>query len=748
MPNPGSPIASESSGSTISHGLTFPKSGHQNPPHPINTLDGCFSPQPFQHNVGNRTLDSGLHMPNRYALPAQMQLHDNLQPISTPSTVNSMYDDGSTLHSAATAASSYTSGQSPRLIDLLLPGTDLKTPPPECRNYKPQQSDVPYQPSGYPLETSPKTGLDMDDDVEEIVRQPDLAETWVMRLPSPSPSNSSSSSEDSRFDVFSNIYSSPKFLARSPEMLMMRFDQQTCGILSVKDGPTENPWRTMIWPLARDSPALYHAISSMAAFHTSKNKPQLKVEGMEQMRMSIQHLSKGIETMRKDAALATTLVLAFSDSWDQHISSGTKHLRGARILLDQAIQKHRQSPLNFEDLERLKFLCNTWIYMDVIARLTSIDDDDSDFFSTVMMPVCRPLGLSNEIDPLMGCASTLFPWIGRVANLIRKVRTSPTNSFSVISQAIDLKAAIENWEPPFGFEAPEDPSSEIQHSLQTAESYRWATLLYLHQAVPEIPSKSAAELAKKALVYLATVPLASRTIIVQIYPLLAAGCEAIGKDDRTWVENRWAAMMQRMLIGNVDRCWEVVKEVWDRRDADEMEKLAQRHRRTASRLQAGYMYPGSERAKRKFQADEDDQGPWLDWNGNFGATKRRVTCDDMNLMEDIGMVDFAPRKKSIDMLEDIDFEKTVRGRLHWVGVMRDWSWEGEIKKPLMPVLACANEILKFCLDRTLFVFAEFISFAFLLNSFPHFTYDIPASSLDHGIFFGTSFDCMSDEFLI
>lgn len=675
IPNPGSPTASEASGSTISHGITFSQPGFQTPLPPMTPSDSRFPPQSYQHNMNNTSLDSHLHIPSRYALS---QAHDNFQPISTPSTVNSIFDDGSTLHSAATAASSYTSGQSPRLIDLLLPGTDMKAPPSDYQSYKPQQSDVPYQPSAYPLEKVQKTNLDIDDDVEEIVRQSDPAEAWVMRLPSPSPSNSSSSSQDSRFNAFSPMCRQPKASPGSPEMLMMRFDLQTCGILSVKDGPTENPWRTMVWPLARDSPALYHAISSMTAFHTSKNKPQLRVEGMEHMRKSIQHLSKGIETMRTDAALATTLVLAFSDSWDQHISSGTEHLRGARILLDQALTKHRQSPLNVEDFERLKFLCNTWIYMDVIARLTSVDDDDSDFFSTVITPVYRPLGLNNEIDPLMGCASTLFPWIGRVANLVRKVRTSTTNSFSVISQAIDLKAALENWEPPLGFEAPEDPSSDIQHSLQTAESYRWATLLYLHQAVPEIPSQSAAELAKKALVYLATVPLASRTVIVQIYPLLAAGCEATSMDDRTWVENRWAAMIQRMLIGNVDRCREVVKEVWDRRDADEMEKLAQRHRRTASKLQTGYMYPGSEKAKRKFRAEEDDHTPWLGLNDDLGTAKRRATGDGMNLNEDTSNLGFLPRKKSIDMLEEIDFEKTVRGRLHWIGVMRDWSWEGEI----------------------------------------------------------------------
>jgi hypothetical protein len=135
-------------------------------------------------------------------------------------------------------------------------------------------------------------------------------------------------------DSFNNIYRQLEFHLASPEMLMLRFDRQTCGILSVKDGPTENPWRTLVWPLARDSPALYHAIASMTAFHMSKEKPALRVDGLEHMRLSIRLLAIGIEQMRTDIALATTLVLIFSESWDQHITTGIEHLRGAKILVN------------------------------------------------------------------------------------------------------------------------------------------------------------------------------------------------------------------------------------------------------------------------------------------------------------------------------------------------------------------------------------------------------------------------------
>lgn len=168
--------------------------------------------------------------------------------------------------------------------------------------------------------------------------------------------------------------------------------------------------------------------------------------------------------------------------------------------------------------------------MDVIARLTSVDNDENTDFDQVLAPLNFPISQKNahtEIDPLLGCAATLFPLIGKAATLCRKVRKVETNSIAITSQAIELKEAIERWYPPPGtsYVRPEDPTSEIQYALQTAVAYRYATLLYLHQAVPEVPSLTSAQLAEKVLVYLATVPLSSRLIIVQIYPLLSSRLE-------------------------------------------------------------------------------------------------------------------------------------------------------------------------------------------------------------------------------
>lgn len=521
-----------------------------------------------------------------------------------------------------TAARPSFSGQSPRLIDLLLPGLALNAEP-EMVSIPPICMPTPamsISPMDLQFMASTEVTQDsiMDDDVEEVIREPQLSESdlWMSLRAPPSFSRSATVTPGvTQDDPFNKIYRQPEVQAGSPEMLMLRFDKQTCGILSVKDGPTENPWRTLVWPLARDSPALYHAIASMTAFHTSKERPALRVDGMEYARRSIRSLARGIEKMRTDIALATTLVLAFSESWDQHISTGIEHLRGAKILVNQALIQHQKRNLSGDDLARLRFLCNTWVYMDVIARLTSVDDDETNDLDHVI-PLNMPSFSNNaEVDPLMGCASTLFPLIGRAANLCQKVRRMETNPPGIVSQAIHLKEAIEQWCPPrvATLERPEDPTSEILHALQTAEAYRYATLLYLHQAVPEIPSWTSAQLAKKVLVYLATVPLSSRLVIVQIYPLLAAGCEAYEMEDRQWVEERWHSMASRMWIGSIDRCWEVVEEVWSRRDAAETAKNQKQKQRR----------------------------------------REELTTEEM----------------------DMDPEYTVRGSMHWVRVMKDWEWE-------------------------------------------------------------------------
>ena len=68
----------------------------------------------------------------------------------------------------------------------------------------------------------------------------------------------------------------------------------------------------------------------------------------EHMKKSIKALRNGIGKMDSDAALATTLVLAFSESWDVHISTGI-----------EAPQRSKSASQSSPRQEQLRARCRT-----------------------------------------------------------------------------------------------------------------------------------------------------------------------------------------------------------------------------------------------------------------------------------------------------------------------------------------------------------------------------------------------------
>jgi hypothetical protein len=519
---------------------------------------------------------------------------------------------------------------------------------------------------------SQSTNNSEEEDMEDLVRSEH--EWWTAPSISATSSNGQLHPElgTSLYDTFRQ----PAVRANSPELLFLHFDKHTCGIMSMKDGPTENPWRTFIWPLALDSPALYHALSSMTVFHMSKRMPWLQVEGIKHLQKSVMFLNQGFshDNIGEDAAIATTLVLAFSEAFDRHISSGKRHLQGARFLLCKAFTKRS---FDRDSLQRLNFLYNVWVYLDVLARLTSDGDSDGS-----LDPTGWYVAPTREIDPLLGCAATLFPLIGRTASLVQRVRRSEKNSVGIIEDAMELKSHLEAWSTGEYYVQPEDTSSEVEHCITTAEAYRWVTLLYLHQAVPELHSPSAHDLAEKVMRLIASIPMDSRSCIVHIYPLLVAGCEAVGGEERNWVEARWKRMRDRMLIGNVDKAWEVVKEVWRRRDEFQNKRPAIVKLGSFCRVME-YQQPSA-----PDDIDEillrDPETSVVDGN----ALQVPGWCVMTDSITGRPLIERAGRR-SRDILQgpregDLEFEVSVKGKLHWLGVMKQWGWEGATPQTSVP----------------------------------------------------------------
>ncbi len=513
------------------------------------------------------------------------------------------------------------------------------------------------------LRSTPETAsLDLldsslEDDVEEIIGSthppqffPHASHLNVDRLPISRPTPHFAPT--SQWNPFFCLPPQPSFQPSSGNDLMHVFMAQTTSILSVKDGPSENPWRTLIYPLAHSSPPLYHALAALTAFHLASQqssssmdfqslaatKRELRMIGVHHQNQSAKALRAAISanSLSPLSALATTLTLAFAESWDLHIRSGLSHLGGSRILVKQVLAAHRENRFEGEDKRRMEFLANAWVYLDVLVQLTSMCDDTGNCsvdFEGLLAPLNSdtiigpepPTGLPRRwvevqqklpIDPLLGCARSLFPLLSRVGELCKKVRTLP-NSHRNLLTAQHLKLELETWDPGdiSAYHSPEDTASPISHSLATAEAYRLSSLILLYQAVPPLlpSSDTVNELAGSVMQLIDRTPISSRVVVVQVLPLLVASCEAEG-EQRDWARERWRGMKVRMWTGNVEKGEEVCKEIWRRRDV---------------------------------------------CDARSGGREGR--------------------------------EYGVGGRLHWGSVMRDWGWEGMLSL-ILPTFLLKREI--------------------------------------------------------
>lgn len=458
------------------------------------------------------------------------------------------------------------------------------------------------------------------------------------------------------------------------EQLLHLYSEYTSGVMSIKNGFHENPWRNLLVPLATKYSCLFNSIAAMTLFHLAgshgivSSTGELRSRAQKYMKRCILELASGLSKMENggevdfpaDIALATCLNLAVCETWDVLTSSGIAHLKGAKTMINKILtllREHQESvrrkymphdgsnfcqegflhlksklvlidQFEYEKMvhdcttksaslivpKPIQILFNTWIYFLVIAQMTTdtnYDEKGVDLVATITSMILNdklkdghgspsPSDLSDSsdkvytffeefdafnydseiIDPLLGCGQSLFCIIGKVAALVSKIRKTKAsenwkkrNSLNTITQASELRQLLLEWKSTVNANMIKNEEENVSKTwdlsscIATAEAYRYAALLFLHQAVPEIPSLSSHELAEKIFILLASIPKSSNTSVVHIFPLLVASCEAEIGEEREWCKSRWKLLVDRMWIGNVDRALEVVEEVWKRKDA-------------------------------------------------------------------------------------------------------------------------------------------------------------------------------------
>lgn len=421
-----------------------------------------------------------------------------------------------------------------------------------------------------------------------------------------------------RDTFFGSVPRPPQNRPESPELLLMRFRDRICPLLSSADGQ-QNLWETLVLHLVHDSdsPSLYEAISAVTALKVATDA-RLVIHGISSMDQSLISLNGELSGPAPSVTtLATVLLLAFWTRWDEGLHKGKVHIKGALALFLKVWSQYAKQPLEHspgDSYSLLAFLHDTCSRMDSLSRLVRAVMA-TDQYEASKLPAFEELHPKPTLprdsltDPWMGCVRRLFPLISRTADFCNEARSISIYSPDMTKKAAALKCEIEAWRPDTDILCRAGNSAvDIDHMLHTAEAYRYATLLYLGQVVPKLAG-DCQQMSGNIVARLDSVPLHSRMTVVHIFPLFIAGCEACTEEERQWVEKRWAAMRERIMVKNVEKCWEITQEVWRRRDKSSV-----------------------------------DHQQWA------------FDCEG-------------------EISEEMDPEFSVRGRLPWAMVMMDWGWE-------------------------------------------------------------------------
>lgn len=268
--------------------------------------------------------------------------------------------------------------------------------------------------------------------------------------------------------------------------------------------------------------------------------------------------------------------------WDDPRLDGRTHVLAASKIFDGHLRRLHEK--NKQASPFMRFLYNTWLYLDVLSSLSSGDDPCSLGFlnsTPTSSPATSPFSdrssggsfsLQNQIDSLLGCAGDLFPLIAqasRVSNHLRETVIHDSH-LQYIADGIAVRQDLMDWQPPDinVLHASRDEHCALTDVLRTAEVYRQTALLHLYRAFSPF-GKDIPKLADDILDLLLLIPKESGSLCIHIWPLMAAGCEQSDEKKRQLVRNRFEEVRQKLKVANVEQAIELLQEVWNKKDQGE-----------------------------------------------------------------------------------------------------------------------------------------------------------------------------------
>ncbi|KFZ03573.1 hypothetical protein V502_10837 [Pseudogymnoascus sp. VKM F-4520 (FW-2644)] len=169
--------------------------------------------------------------------------------------------------------------------------------------------------------------------------------------------------------------------------------------------------------------------------------------------------------------------------------------------------------------------------------------------------------LNLGLDPLMGCASSLFVKIRQIGLL----RQLPDSSLKRLQLYTTLEEHIRGWNIPDRNPA-EDTVREVGLAAQLdlralAESYRLGALILLYRT-SDVSSTVLSTIAKQIMSYVARIPDGNQVESGLAFPLFMAGGELVGWEDMESCALKLRGIRDRTSLMNIQGIEEILESIW------------------------------------------------------------------------------------------------------------------------------------------------------------------------------------------
>ncbi|KAI1759086.1 fungal-specific transcription factor domain-containing protein [Hypoxylon sp. FL1150] len=370
-----------------------------------------------------------------------------------------------------------------------------------------------------------------------------------------------------------------------------------CNVLShliVFREESGNPFQQLVLPLSHRSSPIMNAIYALASAHMEYRGVETAEKSLYFHNRAIQGLARLIEqegNVDKIELLAAIMLLVYYEVLVQRGRSSIVdgHLKGALTIMSSS--QEESSPASL-------FLERAFRFYDVITALSlgsaPLSTAPAAGCLIPFPPLDAPVTSSlSNVDTLLGMATTLWPIMHRLSNLLslkndigRAARDNHSSKSAVLrmefettSQAIET--ALTQWEPCLppnivvedgvlrsstGEEIPE--RLQLQSILHNALAYRHSAFVYLYRTIYGYPARR--EVVQKhahlALIHCVETVTHRGPMGALLWPLFAAACEAVSAEDRTLAQRAFVGIDQRQGMTNIGQAWKIVQEVWARLD--------------------------------------------------------------------------------------------------------------------------------------------------------------------------------------